>query len=168
MMVLVAASIGLSACSGGGGGGSSAPEASAPVTVNSASDIVITPSAGSPQVSSQTATENTPPSPVTSTPTTASIQEPAVALTDLVFEVTGGSARKINLRLSTVPAEAELPGLGFNWTNGSDTGRMTYIDTFGNVTLFLFRCANGFYGDVDITMNTSDHTIVKTVTGTCR
>ena len=81
--------------------------------------------------------------------------------------MTGGSARKINLRVSAVPAEAEVPGLGFDWNNGSATGRMTYIDTFGSISLFLFRCAAGFYGDVNFTMNTSDYTIVKTVTGTC-
>ena len=66
-----------------------------------------------------------------------------------------------------VPAEANLPSLGFDWNNGYGTGRLTYIDTFGSVSLFLFRCAEGFYGGVDITLNNPGYTIVKTVTGAC-
>ena len=164
MAVLVAVSIGLSACSGGGGGGSSTPEASVSTPENRATDIVINP----PAAVSQTASQNTPQATqsTTTTTTTTPVQEPEVALTDMNFEVSGGSARKIGLHVTPVPAEAELPGFGFSW-DPAGAGRMTYADTIQGISIFLFRCAEGFYGDVVITMSNSNDSIVKTVTATC-
>ena len=117
---------------------------------------------------SQTASQNTPQATqsTTTTTTTTPVQEPEVALTDMNFEVSGGSARKIGLHVTPVPAEAELPGFGFSW-DPAGAGRMTYADTIQGISIFLFRCAEGFYGDVVITMSNSNDSIVKTVTATC-
>ncbi len=170
-LAIASALLGLSACSGGGGGGSSAPDTMDPspantLPTNRASEIVITP-------------PTTPaPQPEAPAPVSTPVQQPVspvsppppqrVQLTDVEFEVKNSSGRWTSLLLTPVPVDAYLGGYGFSWTDGLDAGNIFSTEPFGDSIFISFRCAGGYYGDIDLTLLTSQPRIERTVSFSCQ
>ena len=95
-------------------------------------------------------------------------QVPEIMLTGVEFVVERAQTRRSLLRVTPQPAGAELPSLSFRWDQGSTAGRASYLDMLGSSAYFWFRCAEGFNGDVTITLTFSRSPIEKYVSVTCQ
>ena len=164
-LAIALALLGISACSGGGGGGSSAPETMDPspantLPANRASEIMITPPASpasQPPAQQQVSPVSPPP-----------VSQQRVPLTGVEIEVKSSTGRWASFLLTPEPVDAYLGGYGFSWTDGLDAGNIFGTEPFGDSIFISFRCADGYYGDIDLTLITSQPRIESTVSFSCQ
>ena len=94
--------------------------------------------------------------------------EPETELTGVVFAVQFSKPQETVLSVSPEPAGARLSSLGFDHVPGTSAGRMSYLDNIRGRIYFSFRCQEGFYGNVTITLSVRRSTINESVSVTCR
>ena len=109
----------------------------------------------------------------TTTPTkatTTTVQEPENTLTGIRVILQGSDPRKASMRIIPEPADAQRPGIDYEF-DPYDAGSMCCYNTFAESIYLKFICADGYTGNAAITILISQPngpTVEESVSFTCR